>query len=85
MLLLAGLHLSLAFSLSFTPNTHTHTHTHALTHRPRTDFVGRGELSERQQKLGVMMSALKKLSEEFNIGGAPHAPAGAGWVPSNHV
>lgn len=37
-------------------------------HDPRTDFVGRGELSERQQKLGVMMSALKKLSEEFNIG-----------------
>ncbi|GBF98329.1 meiotic recombination [Raphidocelis subcapitata] len=33
----------------------------------RTDFVGRGELSERQQKLGVMMAALKKLSEEFNV------------------
>jgi hypothetical protein len=27
----------------------------------RTDFVGRGELSERQQKLGVMMAALKKV------------------------
>jgi len=33
----------------------------------RTDYSGRGELSERQQKLGQMLSKLTKLSEEFNI------------------
>ncbi|OCB87910.1 RecA family ATPase [Sanghuangporus baumii] len=33
----------------------------------RTDFSGRGELSERQQKLAQMLSRLTKLSEEFNI------------------
>lgn len=33
----------------------------------RVDFSGRGELSERQQKLGVYMSMLMKLAEEFNI------------------
>lgn len=33
----------------------------------RVEFSGRGELSERQQKLGQHMSHLIKLSEEFNI------------------
>ncbi|KAF7319296.1 RecA family ATPase [Mycena chlorophos] len=33
----------------------------------RTDFSGRGELSERQQKLAQMLSKLSKLSEEYNI------------------
>jgi meiotic recombination protein DMC1 len=33
----------------------------------RTDFSGRGELSERQQKLGRMLSRLSKLASEFNI------------------
>ncbi|KAG1857543.1 Rad51-domain-containing protein [Suillus tomentosus] len=33
----------------------------------RVDFSGRGELSERQQKLAQVMSKLTKLSEEFNI------------------
>lgn len=33
----------------------------------RVDFSGRGELSERQQKLGQMMSRLQKISEEYNI------------------
>ena len=33
----------------------------------RVDFSGRGELSERQQKLNVMLSRLSKLSEEFNV------------------
>ncbi|WIA40926.1 hypothetical protein OEZ86_004581 [Tetradesmus obliquus] len=33
----------------------------------RTDFTGRGELAERQQKLGQMMALLKKISEEFNV------------------
>ena len=32
----------------------------------RTEFVGRGELAERQQKLGQFMRRLKKLAEEFN-------------------
>ena len=33
----------------------------------RVDYVGRGELADRQQKLGAMMSKLKKLAEEYNI------------------
>ncbi len=33
----------------------------------RVEFSGRGELSERQQKLGAHMSSLTKLAEEFNI------------------
>ncbi|CCW68978.1 unnamed protein product [Phytomonas sp. Hart1] len=33
----------------------------------RVDFSGRGELAERQQKLGRMMSQLLKIAEEFNI------------------
>jgi meiotic recombination protein DMC1 len=34
----------------------------------RVDFGGgRGELSERQQKLGAMLSTLKKISEEYNV------------------
>jgi len=33
----------------------------------RVDFSGRGELSERQQKLAQMLSKLSKISEEFNV------------------
>ncbi|KAJ2914259.1 hypothetical protein MD484_g6128, partial [Candolleomyces efflorescens] len=33
----------------------------------RVDYSGRGELSERQQKLAQMLSKLSKLSEEYNI------------------
>lgn len=33
----------------------------------RVDFSGRGELSERQQKLNKTMSVLNKLGEQFNI------------------
>ncbi|XP_024940944.1 meiotic recombination protein DMC1/LIM15 homolog [Cephus cinctus] len=33
----------------------------------RVDFSGRGELSERQQKLSQMMSRLQKISEEYNV------------------
>ncbi|KAF9282722.1 Meiotic recombination protein dmc1 [Linnemannia elongata] len=33
----------------------------------RTDFSGRGELSERQQKLNQMLSRLVKIAEEFNV------------------
>lgn len=33
----------------------------------RQEYAGRGELSERQQKLGQMMGGLRKLAEEFNI------------------
>lgn len=33
----------------------------------RVDYIGRGELAERQQKLGAMLSKLKKLAEEYNI------------------
>jgi len=33
----------------------------------RVDFCGRGELSERQQKLAQMLSKLQKISEEYNV------------------
>ena len=33
----------------------------------RTDYVGRGELSERQQQLGKLLNKLLKLSEQFNV------------------
>ncbi|XP_024948029.2 meiotic recombination protein DMC1 homolog isoform X2 [Citrus sinensis] len=33
----------------------------------RVDFTGRGELADRQQKLGQMLSRLTKISEEFNV------------------
>lgn len=33
----------------------------------RVDFSGRGELADRQQKLGQMMSRLQKISEEYNV------------------
>lgn len=33
----------------------------------RVDYSGRGELAERQQKLGRMMSKLQKIAEEFNV------------------
>lgn len=33
----------------------------------RTDFSGRGELAERQQKLGQMLAKLTRISEEFNV------------------
>ncbi|KAI9328419.1 RecA-like protein Dmc1 [Obelidium mucronatum] len=33
----------------------------------RVDYSGRGELAERQQKLGQMLAKLTKLAEEFNV------------------
>ena len=33
----------------------------------RADFTGRGELADRQQKLGQHLSHLIKLSEEYNL------------------
>ncbi|KAI8616211.1 HsLim15 [Chytriomyces sp. MP71] len=33
----------------------------------RVDYSGRGELAERQQKLGQMLARLTKLAEEFNV------------------
>lgn len=33
----------------------------------RVDYTGRGELSDRQQKLGQMLSRLTRISEEYNV------------------
>jgi len=33
----------------------------------RTDFSGRGELADRQQKLNRFMSQLMKIAEQFNV------------------
>ena len=33
----------------------------------RTDYVGRGELSERQQVLGKFLRRATQMSEEFNL------------------
>ena len=42
---------------------------HSNIHDPLfpVDFSGRGELADRQQRWGQMMSALSKLAAEFNI------------------
>nr|AKI32385.1 DNA meiotic recombinase 1 [Watanabea reniformis] len=39
----------------------------SITANLRVDYSGRGELAERQQKLGQMMSRLRKIAEEFNV------------------
>ena len=33
----------------------------------RVDYSGRGELSERQQKLAQLLSKIQKISEEYNV------------------
>ncbi|XP_018325295.1 meiotic recombination protein DMC1/LIM15 homolog [Agrilus planipennis] len=33
----------------------------------RVDYSGRGEIADRQQKLGQMLSRLQKISEEYNV------------------
>lgn len=33
----------------------------------RVDYSGRGEMADRQQKLGQMLSRLQKISEEYNV------------------
>ncbi|KAJ1537282.1 Meiotic recombination protein dmc1 [Nowakowskiella sp. JEL0078] len=33
----------------------------------RTDFSGRGELADRQQKLGIMLAKLMRMAEAFNV------------------
>jgi meiotic recombination protein DMC1 len=33
----------------------------------RVDFTGRGQLADRQQKLGKFLSSLTKMAEEFNV------------------
>ena len=33
----------------------------------RVDYSGRGELAERQQKLGQFLSKLTHMAEEFNV------------------
>ena len=39
----------------------------SITSLFRVDFSGRGELAERQQKLGKMLSSLIKMAEEYNV------------------
>ncbi|KAL4451838.1 hypothetical protein ABPG75_007500 [Micractinium tetrahymenae] len=39
----------------------------SITANLRVDFSGRGELAERQQKLGQLMQRLRKIAEEFNV------------------
>ncbi|KAJ1921051.1 Meiotic recombination protein dmc1 [Mycoemilia scoparia] len=47
----------------------------------RTDYSGRGELSERQQKLNIMLARLSRMSEEFNIAIQSDPGAGLTFVP----
>lgn len=52
----------------------------------RTDYTGRGELADRQQKLGQMLALLKKLSEEFNVAVVITNQVGVLWSNSRrHV
>eukprot|EP00887_Chlorella_sp_A99_P007803 scaffold20.g7803.t1 len=46
----------------------------------RTDFQGRGELAERQQKLGQLMARLRKLAEEYNVAVVSDPSGGAVFV-----
>ncbi|GAB4819384.1 hypothetical protein N2152v2_006430 [Parachlorella kessleri] len=39
----------------------------SITANARTEFSGRGELAERQQKLGQLMARLRKIAEEYNV------------------
>ena len=39
----------------------------SIMHPFRVDFSGRGELAERQQIMGRILSKIKKISEQFNI------------------
>lgn len=39
----------------------------SIMHPFRVDFSGRGELADRQQQMGRMLSRIQKLSEQFNI------------------
>ncbi|KAL4424897.1 hypothetical protein ABPG77_002120 [Micractinium sp. CCAP 211/92] len=39
----------------------------SITGNLRVDFCGRGELAERQQKLGQLMQRLRKIAEEYNV------------------
>mmetsp|Transcript_6756 Transcript_6756/g.23747 ORF Transcript_6756/g.23747 Transcript_6756/m.23747 type:complete len:196 (-) Transcript_6756:33-620(-) len=39
----------------------------SMTSLFRVDYVGRGELSARQQSLGQMLSKITKMAEEFNV------------------
>lgn len=39
----------------------------SITANLRVDFSGRGELAERQQRLGQLLACLKKIAEEFNV------------------
>ena len=43
----------------------------SLTGNFRVDYSGRGELAERQQKLNIMLSKLKKVRAEGGRGGVP--------------
>ncbi|EDV28874.1 uncharacterized protein TRIADDRAFT_52181 [Trichoplax adhaerens] len=43
----------------------------SLTHPFRTDFCGRGELADRQQKLGQVLSKLQKVAEDGFGSGRP--------------
>ena len=39
----------------------------SIMHPFRVDYTGRGELSERQQVMGRVLSKIQKISEQFNI------------------
>ncbi|KAK9837579.1 hypothetical protein WJX74_000796 [Apatococcus lobatus] len=39
----------------------------SITANFRVDFCGRGELADRQQKLGQLLAKLKKIADEFNV------------------
>ena len=39
----------------------------SVMHLFRVDFIGRGELADRQQKLAQFMARLQRLSEEYNL------------------
>ena len=44
----------------------------SITANLRVDFTGRGELAERQQRLGQIMSRLRKVSQHIPLPSCPN-------------
>lgn len=55
------------FDIDYKNTMHTRQIVDSIIALFRCDYSGRGELAERQQKLGVMLNRLMKVSEEYNV------------------
>ena len=60
---LSGIYFLISFDIYNLRGTHLFQIIDSLTHPFRTDYCGRGELADRQQKLGQVLSRLQKVAE----------------------